>query len=460
MKSSQVSKYTTRKEEEAANFAKESIYEGEHGQNWPTPWPTVLENCCLIFANFVVLVMFYFPGSWSSIVVRWHTDPALRRNNMWGFEDDEKGYWNEIHEGFNQISFVLLTVELLMTMGIIYYHANVTHHPKYYVTTNNKITIMCHIVGGTVAVVCLWLALVLSSKHLVWVACIVGLFLHLPSFICMLRQVHGSREITIPAYLCIGSVLFIKYIDVFLYNAPLVSVLALAHLLNVFTWVRVFGIVTTHVGMTGSDHFAVLCAGFTKIPFAMGPFGCMFAVVSVLFWNMLFEMNKPVPRKALQLNRGYADCIPANLEAKIGWTFEDALRATPSQKDPRNTLAMALYNFIRGGGGDSNDTNNHGHAKKITLENLFELVAAWGVPDARAATTKMLKRTDTDSDGLVSFEEFRVGFSFIIDSVWAKGEYDHETGVTSNVSDLVSLASSDVRGGGMKVLPESSSTLT
>ena len=55
-------------------------------------------------------------------------------------------------------------------------------------------------VGGTSGIVGLWLGIVLDNRGILMVATAMAMCLHLPSVYWQLRQVHGQREIILPAY--------------------------------------------------------------------------------------------------------------------------------------------------------------------------------------------------------------------------------------------------------------------
>merc|ERR550534_213410 len=141
--------------------------------------------------------------------------------------------------GNRVVRFGVWTFEVLATLGVVIYHITVPHHPKFYSTRKNKISIIAHMIGGTTGILGLWIGVLTNSKQMCLVAVLFGLFLHWPSIIWQMRQLHGYREIMIPSYCGITTVLFTCYIEFFLYDGSFKSVFSLAMCLNIFAMVRV-----------------------------------------------------------------------------------------------------------------------------------------------------------------------------------------------------------------------------
>ena len=82
---------------------------------------------------------------------------------------------------FNICCFIVWTSQLLVNLYVVYYHVTKPHHPKFYVTLPNKISILCHIVGGAISTIGFYVGALLNMKVICIVAAASGVFLHFPT---------------------------------------------------------------------------------------------------------------------------------------------------------------------------------------------------------------------------------------------------------------------------------------
>jgi len=79
------------------------------------------------------------------------------------------------------LTFIWWTIEFLVTIMIVIYHVTTWHHPKFYATRMAKISLWCHIIGGSFAIFGLWFGTVLNMKIVIIIGAIAGFCLHLPT---------------------------------------------------------------------------------------------------------------------------------------------------------------------------------------------------------------------------------------------------------------------------------------
>lgn len=373
-------------------------------------------------STFLTLVLFTcffkFEAVSNEVGFRWNS-------NITKFTMEPINYRKEAFStDFRVACFGLWTFEVLATLGIVVYHILVPPHPKFYSTRKNKFSIIVHMIGGSTGIVGLWVGVVTNLKEVCLVAVLFGLSLHWPSIIWQMRQLHGHREIMVPAYCFITATLFICYIEFFLYNGSFKSVFACAMSLNVFAMVRVSGFLMAKANIQASYDRWVLFAGFVNGPFIAGAFGPLILMVSIIVWNMYFEFFQPMPRNVMRIDRGYEDSVPYEIEAKRGIKFSEELeKQSKVESNKKEAISKALFRVLAGD--DS----------VMDLNEVVDLYNAWGMPDAEPAAKSTFKRVDKDASKKINFKEFKKGFQIIIDNIYVKGEYE----TMQNTSKLLEM---------------------
>jgi len=69
----------------------------------------------------------------------------------------------------------------MLTLVVVIYHMSTPHHPKFYITCANRTALICHIIGGTSAILGLYVGMLINSKMIVLIGAALGLVLHWPS---------------------------------------------------------------------------------------------------------------------------------------------------------------------------------------------------------------------------------------------------------------------------------------
>lgn len=137
---------------------------------WPTIW------CDLLSCLHLVVVWSFFVFDYKSNFKRRDWSALFE---TWEDHDYLAEVQNSVYDKF---LFGVWTFQVIVTVWVVHFHLTVAHHPKFYVGTMNKISILAHIVGGTVADFGSYFGFVLGNKTLLQVSSLAGLLLHGPSF--------------------------------------------------------------------------------------------------------------------------------------------------------------------------------------------------------------------------------------------------------------------------------------
>jgi hypothetical protein len=197
---------------------------------FPLLWVDLATVCTLIPLSF----LFYCESLTNTLHLRWQV-PIL------GPSLSKQDYRSEMFkDAFHICCFVVWTLQVLMSLGVFYYHITRPHHPKFYSTRKNRIAIVVHVIGGVIGVNGLYLGALLNMKEICMLSVVAGATLHLPSVVWNNRETHGQREMSAPSYFMISVLLFISYVDFFLYDASFQTVFSCAMTLNVYAMVRFY----------------------------------------------------------------------------------------------------------------------------------------------------------------------------------------------------------------------------
>ena len=386
-----------------------------------------IKACPLFFVNLLLFItllpisfIFRFESLTTEVKFRW-------KSNIVPFTLDAIDYRSQLFTtGYRQFCFGLWSFQILVSLLIVLYHLLVPHHPKFYITTRNKIAIIAHIIGGTVSILGFYIGVLTNRKEVCLVAVVSGLVLHWPTTLWQLRQLHGQREIMVPSYIYVAWLLLQSYVEFFMYDGSFQVVFSCAMSMNVFSMVRVFGFLANLGDISVSVDRSTMLAGVCNAPFIIGPISVLLFCVTIMVWNIYFRLLKPIPRCMLRIDRGYNDTVPDEFEIRRGVSFSEELHKASEQYDDRKeAIARALYKVLAG----DNDA--------IDINAVTDLYKAWGVADAESAARSTFNKVDLDRSDGIDFEEFRSGFKNAIDGIYYKGEYE----TMQNTSMLLNRAS-------------------
>jgi len=312
------------------------------------------------------------------------------------------------------ICFGVWTFETIVSLMIVRYHLVTPHHPKFYVTRANRISIISHIVGGTSAISGFYIGAIFNWKLPCFFAAVSGITLHLSTTVWQTRHLHGQREISIPGYIAFVYLLGQAYIDLFLYDFNFNTVFSAAILLNVYGLVRFWYALSRKVDVECTYDRTLLFAAFTNLVFVLGIFSAVALLCSIYIWNFWFNIFEPFPRYLLKIERGYNDSVPDVLEQKHGINFQDELDLQSKfwPDDKKKAITKALYGMISG------------EDSKLLLEDVITLFESWGMPDAISAAKTYFRKADTDNSNAIEYNEFEKAFQDLVDNIYIKGEYE------------------------------------
>ena len=177
---------------------------------------------------------------------------------------------------FHVACFVIWTGQMIINIPIVYFHFTKPHHPKFYSTCGNRISIIAHIVGGILGVFGFYIGALLNLKEICIAGAAGGFFLHLPAVIWQNRQTHGQREMSQASYFAMSVMLLKVYIDFFLYDANFQAVFSCGMALNVYAMVRFYYFLSV-------PYMANIETSYDRTLFFAG-----FFQFCIYLWNILF----------------------------------------------------------------------------------------------------------------------------------------------------------------------------
>ena len=316
--------------------------------------------------------------------------------------------------------FVVWTLQVIVSLGVVYFHITRPHHPKFYSTWKDRIAIFLHIIGGTLGVNGFYFGALLNIKLICFVAAAAGIGLHLPTVLWNKRQTHGQREMSAPTYFMVSVFLLQSYVDFYLYDANFQTVFSCAMTLNIYGMVRFYYFMGRHnlANLETSYDRTLFFAGFSNICIARGMFASLFFLFGFYLWNIYFNLIKPFPKFMMRIERGYWDVIPNDLEEKRGTTFEEELQrqmeSGEGKMSKKEAIAKSLWKMIVGG----NDKT------MMEIKDIIELYDSWGIIDAESAAKSTFKKVDLDKNESIDYDEFKKGFVVLIDGIYIMGEYE------------------------------------
>ena len=384
--------------------------------HFPLIWVDLATFCTLLPLSLV----FYSESLTNKLYFRWEV-PVL------GLSLSEVDYRLEMFKDHTNVcGFVVWSVQVLFNYYIVYYHMTKPHHPKFYSTWMNKLAMIAHMIGETIALFGFYLGAVLNMKEVCITAAAAGAFLHLPSVLWNNRNTHGQRELSCPSYFMTAVLLLTAYINFVLYDANYQTVFSCAMTINIYAMVRFYYILNrpNFANIEASYDRTLFFAGFSNFSFAHGIFSSLYFLLGFYTWNIYFNIIKPFPKFMMRQERGYWDVIPDSMEKKRGIVFEEELRRQMElEGDKREAIAKTLWNIIVG------------DESMMDTKYISELYEAWGMPDAKSAANATFKNVDLDNSGFIDYEEFKQGFKILIDGIFVIGEHESVTTQRQNLEN-------------------------
>ena len=373
-------------------------------------FPNFKVDVATFFTLLPLMIIFYNESLTNTLNFRWEV-PVV------GLTLEKVEYRDEMFKDTSHIfCFIVWTGQLLSNIPVVYFHITKPHHPKFYSTIENRISIFCHMTGGITGITGFYLGALLNMKAICVVGFLGGFLIHLPAVVWQNRQTHGQREMSQATYFMMSVILLKCYVDFVLYDASFQTVFSCGMALNIYAMVRFyFFLGNPSLGNIEASYDRILFfAGFSNIAFVQGMFGPINFLFGFYLWNFYFNLIRPIPKSLMRVERGYWDAIPDWMEKKRGTTFEEELqRQMELGLDRKEAIAKALWNIIVGG-----------DEKMMEVTSIAELYESWGMPDAEEAAKDTFKKYDVDKSGFIDYDEFKAGFKVLIDGIYVVGEYE------------------------------------
>ena len=374
-------------------------------------FPNFWVDVATFFSLLPLSLLFHCESLTNTLTFRWEKPVS-------GLTLSKVDYRSEMFkDNFHICCFFVWTTQMMINIPIVYYHFTKPHHPKFYSTWGNKISIIAHITGGILGIFGFYIGAVSNMKEICMAGAAGGFFLHLPAVIWQNRQTHGQREMSQASYFMMSVMLLKVYVDFVLYDANFQTVISCGMALNVYAMVRFYFFLSVpYVANIESSYDRTLFfAGFSNFAFVYGIFASLYFMLGFHLWNFYFNLIEPIPKSLMRVERGYWDVIPDHMEKKRGTTFEEELKRQKEMgTEGKEAIARALWIIIVG-------KEDH---QEMEINSIKELYEAWGMPDAESAATQTFKSYDLDNSGYVDYEEFKAGFKVLIDGIYVVGEYE------------------------------------
>jgi len=288
-------------------------------------------------------------------------------------------------------------------------HMVVHHHPKFYATRCNHLSIVMHIIGGVTAILASYIGFLVENNILLYVAVLAGIVLHFPSAMWQARNLHGAREIMQPGYMFVNLTLLIKEIDVLIDGAASFTVMEMGLALGVFSLVRFYYFILDKSGTAPQLIYdrACICAVVTNMPFVLGMFcGIPMFIGTIALWNILIGIFQPSMRAVMRVTHNYHSVLPPSLKPRFHAELRSCLLRYPNRHE---AVARSVFNCLAEG------------KDYVSLEEIAAMTEHWGIDASVSAAKELFDSADTNHNGHLEFEEFR-------DRMWFVWEHVEDTG--------------------------------
>jgi hypothetical protein len=293
-------------------------------------------------------------------------------------------------------TWFLVLLSALANVIVLTYHFAIPAHPKFLMRPWRRFVLRVHIVSGTVELFAGLGACFFGSTPAAVVMAVAALCFHVPSAFLQLPIVFGSRAIMEPAYLlCIVTHGFC-------------AAMLLAHpdshgwavrtflVFNIYVWCRVYFYLFDLLRLFRPMKYsaAILAAGFTVLPAALGPTGiiaCIGFIGLYVCAHRILVFSNPADYEDFTRERARDTTLPAAMLERL-----DAARPEPPD-DPDGATSWFRYLDSQGTG-------------RLDRDAVLRALAPWGLPAVSAGefVDRLLRA------GPVTLEQFR-------ENIWSIG---------------------------------------
>ncbi|MBM4264092.1 MAG: hypothetical protein FJ145_22055 [Deltaproteobacteria bacterium] len=273
----------------------------------------------------------------------------------------------------------VLLVALLSTFFnffVVFYHYTRPAHPKFLMLPRRRLSLVLHLIGGSVELVAAIAAYATGSHVLGLIAALAALLLHTPTAIYQTPIVFGSKAVMTPSYIFVTALH--AYCAFHLLQSPSSTYwLMNTYLaLNTYVWCRVFFVALRHLGLFRDSLYtaAITLAPFVTYPAIMGPIGPLLHIGFVLLFTVLARwLFRPSSEQYRNLAREYGRATVIDPGAKSLWMSKRLYAAgvaDPTRVDPcEETYVRKIF--------DQLDTDHDG---VLSGEEIKSILADWDMP--------------------------------------------------------------------------------
>ena len=123
-------------------------------------FPNFWVDVATFFTLLPLSLLFYSESLTNEMGFRWEKPITLLSLN-------KQDYRSEMFKDtFHVTCFVIWTGQMIINIPIVYFHFTKPHHPKFYSTCGNRISICAHIVGGILGVFGFYVGALLNLKEI------------------------------------------------------------------------------------------------------------------------------------------------------------------------------------------------------------------------------------------------------------------------------------------------------
>ena len=300
-------------------------------------------------------------------------------------------------------------ISILLNIYIIYYHWARPPHPKYIMLPKRRLSMACHVIGGTSEVIVgavAWYCLYTGNSLLIdgasWAAIMVAcvFILHGPSSLFQTPGVFGAKGVMVPAYIGISTLHIYCAIHVALDLNSLLWVERTWITLQAYAFVRIFGRLMWVNKIIPNSTYTVgtMAGGSTIIHFVIGPGGLVIFCLGILAHIKLFNLiMKPTENEYRAFMEERTHSATINNDVRSLWLQTNSEESF--DKDDEIESARAAFNAL-----------DHDNSGTLDVSEIQDLLESWhATPHVMQAFFNRFE----NSKG-INFDDFRM-------TVWSIG---------------------------------------
>jgi Ca2+-binding EF-hand superfamily protein len=285
----------------------------------------------------------------------------------------------------NQLS--LIAISMVFNIFVLGYHWFNPAHPKYYLSKTKTLSIITHLVSGTIETTCAIVSFFVYDP-IPWCYAMAGAVCagHVPASLYQTPNVFGLKSIMVPAYLFVIFLHLTGGILIFLYPGNPKYIIGTILIQSIYVYCRVFYFVLAKFNIFTANRYTVsiLVSGLILLPAATQSY---LSNIVLLFWILVINM----------LVYAYVYCVGEQYFLQNYWHVEN--HRETFGKHAEFTQKMAVQANIH----SADDLKSSG-----ILANILEAHENTTLPEQ---ARKVWNQIDANGDGKITKEEFAVHLS-------------------------------------------------